>query len=99
MPSTYASGGKVCHGRIIKGGNRWLRWAFVEAVQPAITTDISLKMEYERLKARKGVNKAKVAIAHRLLAFAWHVLHERRDYRPGSQGAVALTLAQSSRLS
>jgi transposase len=99
VPSTYASGGKVQHGRIIKGGNRWLRWAFVEAVQPAITADISLKMEYERLKARKGVNKAKVAIAHRLLAIAWHVLQERRDYRPGSLNAVALTPAQSSRLS
>lgn len=32
VPSTYASGGKVFHGRITKTGNKWLRAAFVEAV-------------------------------------------------------------------
>lgn len=31
VPSTYSSGGKTFHGRIIKQGNKWLRWAFVEA--------------------------------------------------------------------
>jgi transposase len=26
VPSTYSSGGKTYHGKIIKQGNRWLRW-------------------------------------------------------------------------
>jgi transposase len=30
VPSTYSSGCKTYHGRIIKQGNKWLRWAFVE---------------------------------------------------------------------
>ncbi|PSS56815.1 IS110 family transposase, partial [Ensifer sp. NM-2] len=34
VPSTYSSGGKTFHGKIIKQGNKWLRWAFVEAVTP-----------------------------------------------------------------
>jgi transposase len=43
VPSTYSSGGKTYHGRIIKQGNKWLRWAFVEAVVPAIATDPQLR--------------------------------------------------------
>lgn len=39
VPSTYSSGGKVWNGRIIKGGNKWLRWSFIEAVIPAIRCD------------------------------------------------------------
>ncbi len=39
VPSTYALGGKVFHGRITKTGNKWLRRAFIEIVQPAISCD------------------------------------------------------------
>jgi transposase len=63
VPSTYASGGKTWHGRIIKQGNKWLRWAFVEAVAPAVASDAETKAYYERLKAAKGANRAKVATA------------------------------------
>jgi transposase len=31
VPSTYSSGGKTWHARITKQGNKWLRWAFIEA--------------------------------------------------------------------
>jgi transposase len=80
VPSTYSSGGKTWNGRIIKGGNKWLRWAFIEAVIPAIRCDEELKEEYERIKAKKGYNKAKVAIARKLLTMAYHVLKEKRNY-------------------
>jgi transposase len=80
VPSTYSSGGKTWNGRIIKGGNKWLRWAFVEAVIPAIRCDEELKEEYERIKAKKGYNKAKVAIARKLLTMTYHVLKEKRNY-------------------
>jgi transposase len=40
VPSTYSSGGKTFHGRIIKQGNKWLRWAFVEPVAPAVFSDL-----------------------------------------------------------
>jgi hypothetical protein len=39
VPSTYASGGKVWHGKLTKQGNRWLRWAIVEAVIPIALPD------------------------------------------------------------
>jgi transposase len=80
VPSTYASGGKVFHGRITKTGNKWLRWAFIEAVQPAITSDADLYAYYQRLKIRKGANAARVATARRLLTIVYRVLSQERLY-------------------
>lgn len=80
VPSTYSSGGKTFHGRIIKRGNKWLRWAFVEAVWPAIRKDKELREEYERFKSKKGSNKAKVVIARKLLTIAYKMLKEGRNY-------------------
>jgi transposase len=69
VPSTYSSGGKTFHGKIIKQGNKWLRWAFVGAVAPAIASDPRLRVQHEHLKAI-GTNKARVAIARKLLTIA-----------------------------
>ncbi|WP_394890073.1 IS110 family transposase [Mesorhizobium sp. AaZ16] len=79
VPSTYASGGKTYHGKIIKQGNKWLRWAFVEAIGPAVATDPQLREQYERLKPH-GTNKARVAIARKLLTIAFQLLREQRPY-------------------
>jgi transposase len=94
VPSTYASGGKVFHGRITKTGNKWLRWAFVEAVPPAIKHDADLFAYYQRLKMKKGNNAAKVATARRLLTIAYRVLkqerlYERRNRMPTKYSAPA----------
>jgi transposase len=84
VPSVHASGGKVFHGRLTKQGNKWLRWAVVEAVRPAVTTDPDLRRYYERLRQRKGPNPAKVATARRLLLLVHRVLSQERPYRkPG----------------
>jgi transposase len=80
VPSTYASGGKVFHGRITKVGNKWLRWAFIEAVPPAIKHDADLFAYYQRLRMKKGNNAAKVATARRLLTIAYRVLRHKRLY-------------------
>jgi len=67
IPSTHSSGDRTHHGKIIRAGNRWLRWAAVEAVWPGIRADFDLRCFYERLARGKGANKAKVATARRLL--------------------------------
>jgi transposase len=81
VPSTYSSGGRTFHGRIIKAGNKYLRWAMVEAVWPAIQNDVELAAFYERLAIGKGANPAKVATARRLLTIVYRVLTEDREYR------------------
>jgi transposase len=87
VPSTYASGTYVRHGRITKQGNKWLRWAFIEAVYPALRQDPALAALYERLKIVKGANVAKVAVAKRLLTIAYRVLSEDRPYRSAQEQA------------
>jgi transposase len=80
VPSTYASGGKVFHGRITKMGNKWLRWALIEAVYPAIRKDAELFAYYERLRTRKDGKAARVATARRLLTIVYRILTEGRFY-------------------
>lgn len=82
IPSTYSSGGHTRHGAIIKASNKYLRWAMVEAVWPAIRCDVGLSQYYHRLAGRKNANSAKVATARRLLAIVYHVLKENREYVP-----------------
>lgn len=80
VPSTYASGERVYHGRLTKQGNKYLRWALVEAVWPAIRASGELRAYYERIKSRQGANGAKAAVARKLAHLVWHVLTERRPY-------------------
>ncbi|TGU44885.1 IS110 family transposase [bacterium M00.F.Ca.ET.152.01.1.1] len=98
VPSTYSSGGKTYHGKIIKQGNKWLRWSFVEAVAPAVASDPQLRSQYEHLKFR-GANKARVAIARKLLTIAFQILRDQRPYeRRGANGQESVSLT-TSRLS
>jgi transposase len=82
VPSTYASGEKLYHGKLVRQGNKWLRWAAVEAVWPAVRSDFDIRLYYQRRKKRKGANSAKVATARRLLTIIYRVLKEKRAYIP-----------------
>jgi transposase len=82
IPSTHSSSDRTYHGKIVKEGNRWLRWATVEAVWPSLRADFDLKCYYERMKKRKGANSAKVATARRLLTIIFRMLKEGRPYIP-----------------
>jgi transposase len=80
VPSTYASGPRLVHGRLIKHGNKWLRWAFIEAVTPAIRHSAFLRRHYQRLKTRRGTKDARVSTARKLAELAWIVWRESRCY-------------------
>lgn len=80
VPSTHSSGGKTYHGEITREGNKWLRWAFVEAVMSAIRTDPEIKAYHARYKATKNTNRATVITARRLLTIAFQILRDKRNY-------------------
>ncbi len=88
VPSTYSSGGKTYQGKITKQGNRWLRWAMIEAAQQATRIDPWLSEVYERI-AKKGKKKARVAVARKLLEMVCRIWKEKRPYEK-RYGAVAL---------
>jgi transposase len=81
IPSTHSSAGRTFHGKLIKTGNKYIRWAMIEAVWPAIRSDTYLNNYFQRFSCRKGVNRAKVCTARRLLTIVYKVLKEKREYR------------------
>lgn len=85
VPSTYSSGGHTFHGRLTKQGNKWIRFALVEAVFPALRSDFWLKGKYEYRKRRDGANRAKIVIARLLLKLVFRVLKEQRPYKEQKQ--------------
>ena len=88
VPSTHSSGGKTYHGKITSEGNRWIRWALVEAAVPASYADVEIKKRIDTLRRTKGANVAKTAIARWLLKVVYHVLKERRPYIAAYNGMI-----------
>jgi transposase len=80
IPSTYASNTRLYHGPLTKQGNRWLRWAFIKGVSPALRTSTSLRRYYDRIKRRRGAHDARVCTARKIAELAWTVWTERRNY-------------------
>jgi len=95
VPSTHSSAGKTYHGRITSEGNRWLRWALVEAAVPASYGDAEVKNRLDRFRSKKGANVAKTALARWLLKVVYHVLKERRPYISGYGQALSCGAAFS----
>jgi len=63
VPRIESSAGRVYHGRITREGSPWLRWALVHAARHAIRCDDARARWARRLAIRKGMNKARVALA------------------------------------
>jgi transposase len=73
-PGNYQSAGKRKSGKTRKG-SKWLRSALVEAANAAARTrQTYLSAHYHRLAARRGGNKAKLALAHTLLCVIYQLL-------------------------
>ena len=63
VPHVEQSAGHVFHGRITRHGSPWLRWALVEAARHAIRRQDATGRWARRLTGRKGIAKARVALA------------------------------------
>ncbi len=83
-PGNHQSGGKRKGGKTRKG-SKWLRRALTEAAHGAARTKqagrTALAEQYRRLLVRRGKQKAAIAVGHRILTLAYHLLRRREDYR------------------
>jgi transposase len=79
-PGNNESAGKHKPGKTRKG-NRWLRTTLIEAAQAATRTDSALAAQYRRIMRHRGHKKAVVAVAHRILVIAYHLLSRQTTYR------------------
>jgi transposase len=73
-PGNNESAGKRKSSHIGQG-NRWLRSALVEAARAtAHTKNNYLSAQYHRLAARRGSNRATIALAHTILVIIYYML-------------------------
>ena len=80
-PGNNESAGRQRSGRTRKG-NVWLKTALVQAAHGAARTKgTALAAMYKRVAARRGAKRAIMAVAHRLLIIAYHVIARREPYR------------------
>lgn len=80
-PGNNESAGKRKNGRT-GTASRWLRTALVQAAWAATKVkDSHLAAVYRRLAARRGKQRAIMAVAHRLLVSFYHMLKDRVPYR------------------
>jgi hypothetical protein len=80
-PGNKESGGKRLSGRTRKG-DRYLRRILVQSAWSVIhKKDCFLAAVFHRIAAGSGRKKAGMAVAHRILNIAWHIIHEGGIYR------------------
>jgi transposase len=80
-PGNHQSGGKR-HGGTTRKGNPWLRTALVEAARAASRSKGTyLAAQYGRLTARRGSQRAAVAVAHSILVSFYHVVQRAQSYQ------------------
>jgi transposase len=82
-PGVRQSGQSSRTGPLSKAGPRALRWAAVEAAQPAWRPSNPWHHLYLDVKQRSGKgNAAKSAVARKVLIAAWHVLARNEPFKP-----------------
>ena len=80
-PGNNESAGRQRSGRTRKG-NAWLKTALVQAAHGAARTKgTALAAKHKRVAARRGTKRAIMAVAHRILVIAYHVIARREPYR------------------
>ncbi len=80
-PGNNESAGKRYSGRT-GPGNQWLRSGLVQAAHAAVRVkDSYFATVYRRLVARRGVKKAIMAVAHRILIAVYYMLLRHEPYR------------------
>jgi transposase len=74
-PKHRESDTKVVHGAISKQGSRLVRWALIEAISRYHGGPV-LSAKYRAIAERRGINKARVAIARKVLTLVYYGLRD-----------------------
>ena len=79
-PANHESAGKRRPAGTRQGSN-WLRRVLIEAAKAAsLTKGTYLSAQFRHIAARRGANKATVAVAHSIMYAAWHMLTNGEIY-------------------
>ena len=95
-PGQHESAGKRKSTRL-RDGNHYLRSTLVQAAWAAVRTkDSFLAAYFHRLAARRGKQKAIIAVAHKILVIVYTLLKTGQVYE--ERGAAALDEQQKERI-
>jgi len=78
--STYSSGDRTFHGRLIPTCNHHLRYAFIEAAWTAVKVSPYFQSYFKRLRLRIGSHQAIGAAARKLCEITYFCLKQQRNY-------------------
>jgi transposase len=88
VPRVRESAGKAARGGITHQGSPWLRWILVEAAQVAVRTSPAARAYFQRLRRKKHAHVARVALARKLLAAVYALLHDGVAFEEAEFAAV-----------
>jgi len=89
-PRVRQSGGAPAHhGRITKAGCGKARGMLVQAAFAALRSPGPLRALHQRIKARRGMQIAIVAVARKIAVIAWHLVTKDQDYAFARPSLVA----------
>ena len=94
VPSTRQSGDHCYHGPITKQGARHARWLLVQAAQHSATHPGPIGAFFRRIAKKKNRNVAVVAVAHKLVVLAWHILKNNEPYRYAQPKTIQAKLSR-----
>jgi transposase len=67
-------------GHITKAGSSMARWLLAQVTQKVLRKDARMREWFKRIKRRRGVSVARVAVMRKLSTFIWHMLTKRKTY-------------------
>ena len=97
-PRHHNSGDTVRTGGITKRGSVWLRTAMVDAAFTAVRHDARIGARYQKLEARIGSMKARVATARIMLEWVWEMLNSGTEYRGIDRELVRRKMQRTRRI-
>lgn len=86
VPSLHQSGEVRLTGHITKLGNKFLRRNMVECARVAVRKDQHLREFYVRLRQKRGERKALIAVARKMVAYAYWMMKRNQTYEQLAPG-------------
>jgi len=88
VPGQHSTGGKATLLGISKRGNAYLRTLYIHGARAVLrcteNKDDSFSKWAQALKARRGHNKACVAVANKIARMAWVIMAKGESFRPAT---------------
>ena len=81
VQTVHISDKTVRYGQMMEGGNKWLRWVFIEAAHISRRKSLRFSRLYERVKVKRGPQVAIGAVAREMAVVSFYILKSGKPFR------------------